>query len=90
MAKTVNFTATGEQKIHCAGCEERIASALRRLPGIQDVQASHETQQVVVTFDPAQRSAEQVRATLEQMGCSVQAGPMEPALGLSVQLGTSS
>ncbi len=68
MAQTVNFTLTGEQKIHCAGCEERITNALRRLPGIQDVQASHENQRVVVTFDPARVSPDKVKAKLLQLG----------------------
>jgi hypothetical protein len=34
MVRTVNFTVAGEKKIHCAGCEQRIANALRRPPGI--------------------------------------------------------
>ena len=71
MAHAVHFTVTGEQKIHCAGCEERITNALRRLPGIQDVQASHETQRVVVTFDPARVSPDTVKAKLEQLGYQV-------------------
>ncbi len=71
MARTLNFIVTGEQKIHCAGCEERIGNALRRLPGIQDVRASGDTQKVVVTFDPDTVSADQVRAKLEQLGYRV-------------------
>ncbi len=71
MAQTVNFTVTGEQKIHCAGCEERITNALRRLPGIQDVQASHQSQRVVVIFDPARVSPDKVKAKLEQLGYQV-------------------
>jgi copper chaperone CopZ len=71
MARTLNLTVSGEQKIHCAGCEERIGNALRRLPGIQDVQASADTQKVVVTFDPGTVSADQVRTKLEQLGYRV-------------------
>ncbi len=71
MAEMVNFTVTGEQKIHCAGCEERITSALRRLPGIQDIQASRETQRVAVTFDPARVTPDKVKTTLEQLGYRV-------------------
>ncbi len=71
MTRTLNFTVTGEQKIHCAGCEERIGNALRRLPGITDVQASAESQKVAVTFNPDQVSADQVRAKLEQLGYRV-------------------
>jgi copper chaperone CopZ len=71
MAQTLHYTVTGEQKIHCAGCEERITNALRRLPGVQDVQASHETQRVAVTFDPAEVSADKVKAKLVQLGYHV-------------------
>ncbi len=71
MARILNLTVTGEQKIHCAGCEERIGNALWRLHGIQDVQASADTQKVVVTFDPDTVSADQVWAKLEQLGYRV-------------------
>ncbi len=71
MAQTASFTVTGEQKIHCAGCEEQVTNALRRLPGIEDVQASHQNQRVVVTFDPARLSPDKVRAKLEQLGYRV-------------------
>ncbi len=71
MAEAVRYTVTGELKIHCAGCEERITNALRRLPGIQDVQASHETQRVAVTFDPVRVSADKVKAKLQQLGYQV-------------------
>lgn len=64
----MHFEVTGEEKIHCEGCESRIANALRRLPGVQDVQASAETQRVKVTIDAAKVSAEEVRARLAQIG----------------------
>ncbi len=65
---TLDFTVTGAQTIHCAGCEQRIGNALRRLPGIREVQADHRTQGVRVRIDPAQVDAEQVRAKLAQLG----------------------
>ncbi|MGQ0549642.1 MAG: heavy-metal-associated domain-containing protein [Armatimonadota bacterium] len=71
MVRTVNLTVTGEEKIHCAGCEQRIAHALRRLPGIQDVQASAQSQRVVVKLDAAQISLERVRAKLKELGYHV-------------------
>ena len=71
MTRMMEFAVTGEPKIHCAGCEERIGNALRRLPGIQDVQASAQTQRVVVTIDPTQVRPDQVRAKLEQLGYQV-------------------
>ncbi len=73
MTQTINFTVNDETKIHCAGCEQRIGNALRRLPGILDVQASAETQRVVVTIDPARVHLEQVGQKLERLGYKVAA-----------------
>ncbi len=75
MTQKMDFTVIGEQTIHCAGCEQRIGNALRGLRGVQDVQASAETQRVVVSFDPAHVTADQVRAKLEQLGYRAQAAP---------------
>ncbi len=71
MTRMIEFAVTGEQKIHCAGCEERIGNALRRLAGIQDVKASAQTQRVVVTIDLTQVRPDQVQAKLEQLGYQV-------------------
>jgi copper chaperone CopZ len=68
MAQTLEFVVMGEEKMHCAGCEQRVSNALRRLPGVQEVQASATTQHVLVTVDPSQVGADQVRAKLEQLG----------------------
>ena len=65
------YTVIGEQKIHCAGCEQRINNALRRLNGIQEVKASAQNQRVEVAYDPAQTDAEQVRLRLEKLGYDV-------------------
>lgn len=67
----VQFEVVGEEKIHCAGCESRVATALRRLPGVEDVQASAESQRVSVTIDPARTSEDEVRARLAQLGYQV-------------------
>lgn len=72
MVRVVDFTVTGEEKIHCAGCEARIAAALQRLAGVSAVQASAETQRVKVTIEPAEVTSEQVHAKLEQLGYDVQ------------------
>ncbi len=68
MANTVRFTITSENPIHCESCERRIATALRRLPGVEQVTASSKTQEVTVVFDPAQVSEAQLRTKLEQVG----------------------
>jgi copper chaperone CopZ len=68
MAQTLEFVVTGEDKMHCAGCEQRVSNALGRLRGVQEVQASATTQHILVTVDPSQVGAEQVRSKLEQLG----------------------
>ncbi|MGD9893160.1 MAG: heavy-metal-associated domain-containing protein [Dehalococcoidia bacterium] len=71
MATILDFTVTGEEKIHCEGCEQRISNALKRLPGVEDVRASAQTQHVTVTLDPARTSPDQVGAKLAQLGYEV-------------------
>jgi copper chaperone CopZ len=71
MTNTLGFIVTGEQKIHCEGCESRISNALKRLSGVRDVKASAQNQLVVVTVDPAEVGSDQVRARLEQLGYQV-------------------
>ena len=68
MAQTLEFVVVGEERMYCAGCEQRIGNALRRLPGVREVHASAATQHVQVTIDPSQVGAEQVQAKLEQLG----------------------
>lgn len=71
MTTTVQFEVLGEEKIHCAGCESRIATALGRVPGVEDAQASAETQRVKVAFDAARASEDEIRARLEKLGYQV-------------------
>jgi copper chaperone CopZ len=68
LAQTLEFVVTGEERMHCAGCEQRVSNALQRLPGVQEVRASAATQHVLVTIDPSQVGAEQVQTKLEQLG----------------------
>jgi copper chaperone len=71
MTSTFDFIVTGEEKIHCEGCESRISNALKRLSGVRDVKASAKSQRVVVTVDPAEVGPDQVRVRLEQLGYQV-------------------
>lgn len=71
MTNTIGFKVVGGDRIHCAGCEQRIANALRRLPGVHHVQASAQSQQVAVTFDPVEVNPERVRARIEELGYEV-------------------
>lgn len=73
MAKNtiIDFVVTGNENLHCAGCEQRVSNGLKRLPGVRNVQASHQTQAVAVTINPDEVSADQVYAKLEQLGYAV-------------------
>lgn len=71
MVQTLDFTVTGEETLHCQSCEQRVDRVLRRIPGVQDVQASAETQRIRVTVDPARPSPERVRDELRQVGYEV-------------------
>ena len=68
MTGRVEFTISGDQKIHCAGCEHRIERALRNVPGVQQVRADADTQQVVATIDRKQVAPQQVRGKLADLG----------------------
>lgn len=78
MAHTVDFTVVGEERIHCEACERRIGNALRRLPGVRDVRASAQTQQVVVVLDLAEVSPDQVQGRLQRLGYEVERQESEP------------
>ena len=68
MATLIQLQITGEQRMHCAGCEGRIAYALGRLPGVQGVIASTSTQRISVTVDPDRVTLEQIRQKLDELG----------------------
>ena len=73
MTRTVEFTVSGDVKLHCASCEQRVERALRRVPGVQDVSANVATQQVVATIDAGQVSPEDLRRKLSELGYEVTA-----------------
>jgi copper chaperone CopZ len=55
-------------RIHCDGCVNTVTQAVRKLQGVQSVEASETTKVVNVEFDPAQVSEDQIRATLQLVG----------------------
>ena len=77
MAKRLQFSITGPERIHCESCEQRIGRALRRLPGVEDVEASAKEQRVSVSINPARTSADDVQTKLHELGYEVK--PAEAA-----------
>ncbi|MBU6491606.1 MAG: heavy-metal-associated domain-containing protein [Burkholderiales bacterium] len=72
MMDRIDFAVTGDEKIHCSGCETRIRFALERMQGVRHVGADAETQRVAVAFDPALLTSKQIRERLQMMGFDVE------------------
>ncbi len=72
MMDRVDFAVTGDEKIHCSGCETRIRFALERMQGVRHVTADAATQCVAVAFDPLLLTSMQLRERLQMMGFDVE------------------
>ncbi|KAB8007722.1 heavy-metal-associated domain-containing protein [Pseudomonas sp. Fig-3] len=71
MLENMRYTVTGEEKMHCEGCESRVKNALQRLEGVQQVVANAEGQAIRVSIDSSKISPKQVEARLAQIGYEV-------------------
>lgn len=67
------FTVMGSQTIHCESCEQRIGNALKRIPGVRQVNASHQTQKVRVEYSGRETTPGAIRSRLENLGYAVEA-----------------
>lgn len=55
-------------RIHCSGCVNTVTNAVRKLPGVQTVQASDVSKQITVEFDPARVDETKIRSALAAVG----------------------
>ncbi len=62
---------TGEQTMHCGGCENTVKFALKQVSGVQTVEASHKTQLIKLTFDPQSTDLERIQQELDWIGYQV-------------------
>lgn len=69
--KTQVLQAIGDRTMHCGGCEHTVQFTLKQLPGIHQVNASHKTQHITLTFDPDIVSLERVKQELDWIGYQV-------------------
>lgn len=53
MLKSVTFEVTGEQRLHCQTCEQRVARLLKTMEGVGQVRAQADRQRIDVLFDAA-------------------------------------
>lgn len=69
--QTKTLKVIGRQTMHCGGCEHTVKFALKQLPGVQKVEASHKTQLIDLTFDAKALDLERVRQELDWIGYQV-------------------
>jgi copper chaperone CopZ len=54
--------------MHCSNCSMRLESIEDDLPGIRGINASYHKQQMIVEFDEAKVSEEQILAAVKKKG----------------------
>jgi len=70
MSEKVQLNVTG---MTCGGCEHAVTRAVRQIDGVKDVTASHQANQVDVTFDAGKVTAAMIRERIEMLGYHVEA-----------------
>lgn len=59
---------TGEQRLNCAACEERVARLLKKMDGVGHVRAQADRQRIDVLFDAALLGSTSIAERLRQAG----------------------
>ena len=59
------FEVTG---MTCGGCEVGVRRIVKKLEGVEDVEASHKEGTATVTYDPDQVDPETIIAAIEELG----------------------
>ena len=65
------LSVVGPQKMRCGGCENMVRFALKQVPGVEQVKASHKTQLITLTFDPEQTGLDRIQQELDWIGYEV-------------------
>lgn len=68
MLKSVTFEVTGEQRLHCEECEQRVARLLKTVDGVGQVRAQADRQRIDVLFDTAVLDAASIAGRLSEAG----------------------
>lgn len=66
--KSVTFEVTGEQRLHCQACEQRVARLLKTVEGVGQVRAQAGRQRIDVLFDAAVLDPTSIAARLSEAG----------------------
>jgi copper chaperone len=68
MLKSITFEVTGEQRLHCQACEQRVARLLKAVEGVGQVRAHSDRQRIDVLFDAAVLDARSIADRLYEAG----------------------
>ena len=68
MLKSVTFEVTGEQRLHCEACEQRVARLLKTVDGVGQVRAQADRQRIDVLFDASVVDSPSIAARLSEAG----------------------
>lgn len=81
MLKSITFEVTGQEQMHCEGCEQRVARLLKQLDGVGQVRAESVNQKIAVLFDAALVTPALMAGRLLEGGYEtrVVAAPADPA-----------
>lgn len=73
MSKTLNLKIIGDHTMHCAGCERSITFSLSQMPGVEEVKADWNTQEIQVDLSSDEVDLEKIKAELDWIGYEVEA-----------------
>lgn len=68
MLKSVVLTVTGDQRLHCASCEQRVTRIVKSLTGVREVRASASSQRIEVLFDSSGLNESAIAECLDRLG----------------------
>jgi copper chaperone CopZ len=68
MFKSITFEVTGENRLHCAACEQRVARLLKGVEGIGQVRAQADRQRIDVLFDASVVDLRTIAQRLNEAG----------------------
>jgi copper chaperone len=74
MLKSITLEVVGDQRLHCASCEQRVERLLKAVPGIRQVRAEARDQRIDVLFDTAVLEAAAIAARLVEAGYETRIG----------------
>lgn len=68
MFKSVTLEVTGDQRLNCAACEQRVARLLKTVEGVRQVCAQADTQRIDVLFDAGRVDPVSIAQRLREAG----------------------